>query len=36
MDRRFAQSQDDLDALADEAVADSAAGRTSVLDPEKM
>jgi hypothetical protein len=34
--RRFAQSQDVLNALADEAVADSTAGRTSVLDPEKM
>jgi hypothetical protein len=34
--RRFAQSQDVLSALADEAVADEAAGRTTVLDPDKM
>ena len=34
--RRFAQSQDVLSALADEAVADSAAGRTTKLDPDKM
>jgi hypothetical protein len=34
--RRFAQSQDTLNALADEAVADSAAGRTPIVDPEKM
>jgi hypothetical protein len=34
--RRFAQSQDVLNALADEALADSAAGRTTELDPDKM
>jgi len=34
--RRFAQSQDVLGALADEALADSAAGRTTDLDPDKM
>jgi hypothetical protein len=34
--RRFAQSQDVLNALADEALADSAAGRTTDLDPDKM
>jgi hypothetical protein len=33
--RRFAQSQA-LNALADEAAADSAAGRTTPLDPDKM
>jgi hypothetical protein len=34
--RRFEQSQDVLDALADEAVADTVAGRTTELDPDKM
>ncbi len=34
--RRFARSQDVLNALADEALADSAAGRTTDLDPDKM
>ena len=34
--RRFEQSQDVLDALADEALADTAAGRTTELDPDKM
>ena len=34
--RRFAQSQDVLNALANEALADLAAGRTTDLDPEKM
>jgi hypothetical protein len=34
--RRFAQSQDLLNALADEALADSAAGRATDLDPDKM
>ena len=34
--RRFAQSQDALNALADEAAADSAAGRTTPIDPDKM
>ncbi len=34
--RRFAQSQDLLNALADEALADLAAGRTTDLDPDKM
>ena len=34
--RRFAQSQDVLNALADEAVADEASGRTTTLDPDKM
>ena len=34
--RRFAQSQDLLNALADEALADLAAGRTTNLDPDKM
>ena len=34
--RRFAQSQDLLSALADEALADLAAGRTTDLDPDKM
>lgn len=34
--RRFAQSQDALNALADEALADLAAGRTTNLDPDKM
>ena len=33
---RFAQSQDVLNALAAEALADSAAGRTTDLDPDKM
>jgi len=32
--RRFAQSQDLLSALADEALADLAAGRTTDLDPD--
>ncbi|MBN1609919.1 MAG: hypothetical protein JW940_25035 [Polyangiaceae bacterium] len=35
-DYRFSQSQGGLDALADEALADAAAGRTTPLDPEKM
>jgi hypothetical protein len=35
-DHRFSRSQDALAALADEALADSAAGRTTTLDPEKM
>jgi hypothetical protein len=34
--RRFAQSQGVLNALADEALADLAAGRTTDLDPDKM
>jgi hypothetical protein len=34
--QRFAQSQDALNALADEAVADALAGRTTPIDPEKM
>jgi hypothetical protein len=34
--RRFAQSQDLLNALADEALADLAAGRATDLDPDKM
>ncbi|HJX54911.1 MAG TPA: hypothetical protein VJ801_19270 [Polyangia bacterium] len=34
--RRFAQSQDVLNAMADEALADLAAGRTTDLDPDKM
>jgi hypothetical protein len=34
--RRFSQSQDVLNALADEALADLAAGRTTDLDPDKM
>jgi predicted amidophosphoribosyltransferase len=34
--RRFDQSQDLLSALADEALADLAAGRTTDLDPDKM
>jgi hypothetical protein len=34
--RRFEQSQDALNALADEALADAAAGRTTDLDPDKM
>jgi hypothetical protein len=34
--RRFAQSQDLLNALADEALVDLAAGRTTDIDPEKM
>jgi hypothetical protein len=34
--RRFEQSQDTLNALADEALADVAAGRTTDLDREKM
>ena len=34
--RRFEQSQDTLNALADEALADEAAGRTTELDPDKM
>ena len=33
---RFAKSQDVLKTLADEAVADEAAGRTTDLDPDKM
>jgi hypothetical protein len=33
---RFAQSQDVLNALADEATGDGAAGRTTPLDPDKM
>jgi hypothetical protein len=33
---RFAQSQDILNALADEAAGDEAAGRTTPLDPDKM
>ncbi len=34
--RRFEQSQDTLNALADEALADAAAGRTTEIDPDKM
>jgi hypothetical protein len=34
--RRFAQSQGVLNAMADEALADLAAGRTTDLDPDKM
>lgn len=34
--RRFAESQNTLNALADEALADAAAGRTTELDPDKM
>lgn len=34
--RRFEQSQGLLDTLADEALADAAAGRTTELDPDKM
>ena len=34
--RRFEQSQDTVNALADEALADDAAGRTTELDPDKM
>jgi hypothetical protein len=34
--RRFAQSQDVLNAMADEAAGDEAAGRTTPLDPDKM
>jgi hypothetical protein len=34
--RRLEQSQDTLSALADEALADAAAGRTTELDPDKM
>lgn len=34
--RRFEQSQDTLNALADEALVDAAAGRTTELDPDKM
>ena len=34
--RRFEHSQDTLNALADEALADVAAGRTTELDPGKM
>jgi len=34
--RRFAGSQDVLNALADEALGDEAAGRTTTLDPDKM
>jgi hypothetical protein len=34
--RRFAQSQDLLNILADEALADVAAGRITDLDPDKM
>jgi hypothetical protein len=34
--RRFAQSQDVLDALDDKALADLAASRTTDLDPDKM
>jgi hypothetical protein len=33
---RFAQSQDLLNAMADEALTDLAAGRTTDLDPDKM
>ena len=33
---RFAQSQDVLNALADEAAGDEEAGRTTPLDPDKM
>jgi hypothetical protein len=33
---RFERSQDTLDALADEALADAVAGRTTELDPDKM
>jgi hypothetical protein len=33
---RFAQSQDILNAMADEAAEDAAAGRTTPLDPDKM
>ena len=34
--RRFGQSQNVLNALADEAVADLEAGRTTTIDPDKM
>ena len=34
--RQFSGSEDALEALADEARADNAAGRTADLDPEKM
>ena len=34
--RRFEQSQNTLNALADEALADTGAGRTTDLDPDKM
>ncbi len=34
--QRFARSEDALNALADEAVADALAGRTTPVDPEKM
>jgi hypothetical protein len=34
--RRFEQSQDTLNALADEALGDAAAGRTTELDPDKV
>jgi hypothetical protein len=34
--RRFAMSQDVLSALADEALADDAAGRTTEIDPDRM
>ncbi|HVV51483.1 MAG TPA: hypothetical protein VHO06_17575 [Polyangia bacterium] len=34
--RRFEQSQDVLDALADEALSDSAESRTTEVDPNKM
>jgi hypothetical protein len=33
---RFSQSQDILNAIADEAAEDAAAGRTLPLDPDKM
>jgi hypothetical protein len=34
--QRFARSQDALSAMADEAMADALAGRTTPVDPEKM
>ena len=34
--QRFARSQDALNSLADEALADALAGRTTPVDPEKM
>ena len=34
--QRFAASEDALNALADEALADALAGRTTPVDPEKM
>ena len=35
-DRTFSESQDVLERLADEALADHRAGRTKPLDPDKM